>query len=84
MQRRFEGESPLSVHRAFVVQFRADTRIDRPYITGRVEHLTTRSVTYFVSLEELLAFFHQVLQQMGDPDGLAAEGEQGSDDDTVS
>ena len=84
MQRRSEAESPLSVNRAYVVQFRADTRINRRYITGRVEHLTTRAVTYFASLEELLAFFHQVLQQTGDPDGAVAEGEQGSDGDTIN
>jgi len=56
-----EGQSPLLPHWAFVVQFRADTDVERGACTGRVEHVVSGQATHFQSLEELLAFMARVL-----------------------
>jgi hypothetical protein len=53
----------LSVHRAFVVQFRADTAIEHGRLAGRVEHVVSGQATDFHSLEMLLAFLAEVLRQ---------------------
>jgi hypothetical protein len=54
--------APLSVTRAFVVQFRADTVIEQEHLTGRVEHVVSGQVTDFQSLETLLGFMARVLR----------------------
>ena len=51
-----------SVHRAFVVQFRADTVVKQGHLTGRVEHVVSGQATDFQSLETLLAFMARVLR----------------------
>jgi len=51
-----EGQAPLSVRRAFVVHFRVDSDATQGRVAGRVEHVASGQVTYFSSLEELLAF----------------------------
>lgn len=61
-----ESTSPLSVHRAFVVQFRAATDIEAGQIAGRVEHIASRAATTFDSVADLLAFMHQILQEHRD------------------
>jgi hypothetical protein len=53
--------APLSVTRAFVVQFRADTIVEQGYLTGRVEHVVSGQATDFQSLETLLTFIARVL-----------------------
>ncbi len=53
--------SPLSVRRAFVVQFRADADITQGRCTGRVEHVVSGRATHFHSLVDLLAFIAPVL-----------------------
>jgi len=53
--------APLSVTRAFVVQFRADTIVEQGYLTGRVEHVVSGQATDFQSLEMLLTFIARVL-----------------------
>jgi hypothetical protein len=53
--------SPLLPHWAFVVQFRAETRIERHRCEGRVEHVVSGQATHFASLEELLTFVARVL-----------------------
>ena len=55
---------PLSVHRAFVVQLRADSQLPRGRCVGRVEHVVSGQATEFESCEELLAFFDRVLIQL--------------------
>ena len=55
--------APLSIHRSFVVQFRADTRLDTGPVTGCVEHVVSRQTLQFHSLDALLAFFAQVLHE---------------------
>jgi hypothetical protein len=60
----------LSVTRAFVVQFRADTAVEQEHLAGRVEHVVSGQATDFQSLETLLAFIARVLR---------AEGERSAD-----
>ena len=59
------GDDPahLSVHRAFVVQFQADTAVEQGRLAGRVEHVVSGQATDFQSLETLLAFIAQVLRE---------------------
>ena len=54
-------ESPLSPHRAFVVQLREQADIAQGRWAGRVEHVTSGRATHFQSLEELVAFIGGVL-----------------------
>ena len=60
-------ESPLSPQRAFVVQFRAETKLAQGRCAGRVEHVVSRQATHFHSLEELLAFMARVLATVRAP-----------------
>ena len=53
----------LSVNRAFVVQFQADTAVEQGHLAGRVEHVVSGQVADFQSLEMLLAFIGEVLRQ---------------------
>ena len=57
-----DNSAPLSVTRAFVVQFRADTAVEQGYLAGRVEHVVSGQATDFESLETLLAFMARVLR----------------------
>lgn len=54
-------ESPLSPHRAFVVQLTENTDAAHGQWAGRLEHVTSGQATRFQSLDELLAFVSQVL-----------------------
>ena len=54
-------ESPLSPHKAFVVQLRENTDVERGHWAGRVEHVTSGQAAHFQSLDELLAFVARVL-----------------------
>jgi hypothetical protein len=56
--------SPLSPHRAFVVQFHGETDLERDHCAGRVEHVVSGQATHFQSLKELLAFIAQVLTKV--------------------
>jgi len=62
-----EAPSALSPHRAFVVQFRAETDMAQGRCTGRVEHVVSGQAARFASLEELLAFIEQVLATVRAP-----------------
>ena len=64
VQQHAKGKSPLSVHRAFVVQFRAETDVKQGRFVGRVEHVVSGQAAHFASLEELLAFMARVLTQV--------------------
>ena len=57
-----DNSADLSVHRAFVVQFRADTAVEQGHLTGRVEHVVSGQAADFQSLETLLAFMARVLR----------------------
>jgi len=67
MQQRLANESPLSPHRAFVVQFRVETKLERGRCAGRVEHVVSGQATHLQSLEELLAFMTRVLTTVRAP-----------------
>ena len=56
-----DNPSHLSVTRAFVVQFRADTAVEQGPLAGRVEHVVSGQATDFQSLETLLTFIARVL-----------------------
>ena len=53
----------LPPERAFVVQFYADTGLDRTHMTGRVEHVVSGQVGRFHSLAALLSFITRVLAE---------------------
>ena len=53
----------LSVRRAFVVQFGADTAGEQGRLAGRVEHVVSGQATAFQSLETLLTFIARVLRE---------------------
>jgi hypothetical protein len=57
-----DNPAPLSVTRAFVVQFRADTAVEQGPLAGRVEHVVSGQATDFQSLETVLAFIARVLR----------------------
>jgi hypothetical protein len=54
--------APLSVTRAFVIQFRVHTAVEQGHLAGRVEHVVSGQATDFQSLEALLAFIARVLR----------------------
>ena len=56
MSSHIEPSSPLSVHRAFVVQFHADTDVRARHLMGRAEHVVSGRATHFGDLDGLLAF----------------------------
>ena len=67
MKPPFTNESPLSPHRAFVVQFRAETAVEQWHFVGRVEHVVSGQATHFHSLEELFAFMARMLASVRAP-----------------
>jgi hypothetical protein len=58
----------LPANRAFVVQIRADAKVEQGQWQGRVEHVVSYQATRFQSLEELLAFMVQVLSELEQPE----------------
>ena len=52
---------PLSVYRAFVVQFDTHTDVERGHLAGRVEHVVSGQAIQFHSLETILTFIAQLL-----------------------
>ncbi len=64
MQQPKASGSPLSVHRAFVVQFRAETDAAHGRVAGRIEHVASRQTASFQSWAEMQAFISQVLLQV--------------------
>ncbi len=61
MQKPAASGSPLSVHRAFVVQFRAETDAAHGHVVGRIEHVVSRETASFRSWAEMQGFIAQVL-----------------------
>jgi len=49
-------ESPLSPHRAFVVQLCEQADVERGHWVGRVEHVTSGRAIHFQSLEDMVGF----------------------------
>ena len=54
-------QPPLSPHRAFVVQFNAETDLEHRRCMGRVEHVVSGAAIHFQSLEQLLSFVGRLL-----------------------
>jgi hypothetical protein len=69
-----ERPTPLSVHRAFVVQFHADTQLETGRVVGRVEHVVSGKAVSFQSLEALLAFVARVLREVHEPSRAGPDG----------
>ncbi len=63
---------PLSVYRAFVVQFDTHTDVERGHLAGRVEHVVSGQAIQFHSLETLLVFMGQLLHTGRRPGGDGA------------
>ena len=59
-----DGPAQLSVYRAFVVQFHAETDIAQGRCVGRVEHVASGQATSFHTLDDLLAFIAGVLAHL--------------------
>lgn len=64
MQRSPVSRSPLSVHRAFVVQFRTETDASLRHVAGRVEHVASQHTASFQSWADLRAFMARVLAEV--------------------
>ncbi|MDH3237110.1 MAG: hypothetical protein OEM42_06440 [Deltaproteobacteria bacterium] len=64
MQPPAASGSPLSVHRAFVVMFRAETDAAHGRVAGRIEHVASRQTAPFRSWTEMQAFMELVLIQV--------------------
>jgi hypothetical protein len=56
--------SPFSVHRAFVVQFRAETDPAQGRVVGRIEHVASQQTALFQSWAEMQAFIAQILTNL--------------------
>ncbi len=61
MHRPAPGSSPLSIHRAFVVQFRDETDLVHGRVAGRIEHVASRETASFRSWPEMKEFMAKVL-----------------------
>jgi hypothetical protein len=64
---KLQTDSPLSLYRAFVVQFRIETEVARGCGKDHVEHEVSRQSMRFASVEELLAFIERVLATVRAP-----------------
>lgn len=64
-----EHPGPLSVYRAFVVQFDTHTDVERGHLAGRVEHVVSGQAIQFRSLETLLTFMARLLHTEHRPGG---------------
>jgi hypothetical protein len=59
------GGPPFRVSRSFVVQFAADMLPASNRYRGRVEHIDSGRSQRFASLDELIAFFNELLEAEG-------------------
>jgi hypothetical protein len=64
MQPPAADTSPFSVHRAFVVQFRAATDPAQGRVVGRIEHVASQQTAPFQSWVEMQTFIAQTLTQL--------------------
>ncbi|ETX05535.1 MAG: hypothetical protein ETSY2_22400 [Candidatus Entotheonella gemina] len=60
-----DGETSglLPASRAFVLQIRADSRVENGHLAGRVEHVVSGRTTHFQSVDELLTFIAGALRE---------------------
>ncbi len=64
MQPPAASTSPFSVHRAFVVQFRAETDAAQGRVVGRIEHVASHQTAPFQSWVEMQAFIVRILTEL--------------------
>jgi hypothetical protein len=57
----------LAPERAFVIQFHANSDIEKGQVTGRIEHVVSGRARHFESLEALLVFITHVLSEVQQP-----------------
>jgi hypothetical protein len=62
-RRNYQTRTPRHASHAFVGQRCSDVQVEARQITGQVEHLASRHATTFASLQALLAFMAQILQE---------------------
>jgi hypothetical protein len=62
MTQRTHASTPLLPEWAFVVQFRGETNVAQRQLEGRVVHIVSGEALQFHSLEELLDFWHCILE----------------------
>lgn len=71
MQQTGNPGPPFPTRLAFVVQFGAETAVEREQFPGRVEHIVSGAVAHFHTLDELWAFMRRVLAiQASAPEAL--------------
>lgn len=63
MVQHSQSKPTLPTNRAFVVQFCAAAEVEPGHFAGRVEHVASGRILYFHSVEELLAFIGQILNE---------------------
>lgn len=59
--------TPLSPHRAFVIQLRESASLEADHLYGRVEHVVSGQMAWFSSLTEILVFMQNVLNPPAEP-----------------
>jgi hypothetical protein len=64
MEPLLERSPPFAPERAFVVQFGRETAVEVGRLVGRVEHVVSRQVARFESLDALAAFMTTVLREI--------------------
>jgi hypothetical protein len=64
MKPALERSPTFAPERAFVVQFGRETAVDVGRLVGRVEHVVSRQVARFQSLDELVVFMTEVLRDV--------------------
>ncbi len=64
MKSHLEQSPPFAPAQAFVVQFGRDTDVDAGRIAGRVEHVVSRKMAHFQSLNDLVTFMTAVLREV--------------------
>lgn len=65
----------MSTQRAFVIQFRPGTDVQREEFEGRVEHVASGRAVHFHSWDELLAFLKRMLAESSPPANPSAKAE---------
>ncbi len=58
-----EQSTSLPASRAFVLQIRADSRVENGHLAGRVEHVVSGRSAHFQSVDELLTFMASALRE---------------------
>jgi hypothetical protein len=63
MLQHAQNKPTLPTNRAFVLQFHTEAEVATGHFTGRVEHVASGRSLQFHSVEELLTFMKQILNE---------------------